>query len=92
MNTAHSSQLVEQFILLTYRQKEVHVFQDFLVKFIPAPSLESVAGPLVEVALHCNAISCISIKIHNGVIVGHVLKMLKRCKSLSVIKITMLKS
>lgn len=49
------------------------------VKLVPAPGLESVAGSLIEVALHCNPISCVRIEIHNGVIVGHVLEIFKRC-------------
>lgn len=43
----------------------------------PAPGLEGVAGSLVEVSLHGDAVSCISVEIHDGVIIRHVLKTLE---------------
>ena len=39
----------------------------------PAPGLEGVAGPLVEVALHHDAVGRLRVKVHDGVVVGHVL-------------------
>lgn len=39
----------------------------------PAPGLEGVAGSLVQVTLHGDTIRCISVEIHDGVIVRHVL-------------------
>lgn len=39
----------------------------------PAPGLEGIAGSLVQVSLHGDAIRCISVEVHDGVIVGHVL-------------------
>lgn len=46
----------------------------YVGKLVPAPGLEGVAGSLIEVSLHGDAVSCVSIEIHDGVIVGHVLR------------------
>lgn len=43
----------------------------------PAPGLEGVASSLVQVSLHGDAIRCVSIEIHDGVVVRHVLGMLQ---------------
>lgn len=43
-------------------------------QLLPAPGLEGVAGSLVEVSLHGDAVRRVAIKIHDGVIVGHVLE------------------
>lgn len=43
----------------------------------PAPGLEGVASSLVQVSLHGDAIWCISIEIHDGVVVRHVLGILQ---------------
>lgn len=48
----------------------------------PAPGLEGVAGSLVEVSLHGDAVSCIGVEIHDGVIIRHVLKILKHGQEL----------
>ena len=40
---------------------------------VPAPGLEGVAGPLVEVALHHDAVGRLRVEVHDGVVVGHVL-------------------
>lgn len=50
----------------------------FVGKLVPAPGFEGVAGSLVEVSLHSDAVSCVSIEIHDGVVVGHVLDIFKR--------------
>lgn len=39
----------------------------------PAPGLEGVAGPFVEVALHGDAAGGVRIEVHHGVVVGNVL-------------------
>lgn len=54
-------------------------------KVVPAPGLEGVAGPLVQIALHHDPISCVTIKVHNGVIIRHVLEIFKKLKSHCVI-------
>lgn len=54
-------------------------------KLVPAPGLEGVAGSLVEVSFHGDPVSCVGIEIHDGVVVGHILKIFK--KSFSVTEI-----
>lgn len=46
---------------------------DSITSSSPAPGLEGVACSLVQVSLHGDAIRCISIEIHDGVIVRHIL-------------------
>lgn len=41
--------------------------------FLPVPGLESITGPLEEIALHDHTIGCIHIEFQLGVIVGKVL-------------------
>lgn len=41
----------------------------------PAPGLKGVAGPLVEVSLHGDAVGGIRVEIHDGVVIGDVLEM-----------------
>lgn len=56
----------------------------FVGELVPAPGLEGVAGSLVEVSFHGDPIRCVSVEIHDGVIIGHVLEIFKKNKSLSV--------
>lgn len=46
-------------------------------KPVPAPGLKGVAGSFVEISFHGDAVSCISVEIHDGVIIGDVLEMLQ---------------
>lgn len=60
-------------------RKSFMVMQLFRVRHltgkpIPAPGLEGVAGSLIKVSFHGDPISCVSIEIHDGVIVGDILE------------------
>lgn len=53
---------------------QVLCVKQFTGKLVPAPGLEGVAGSLIEVSLHGDPISCVSIEIHDGVVVGDILE------------------
>ena len=59
-------------------------------KLVPAPGLEGVAGPLVEVPLHGDPVGCIGIEIHDGVIVGHILETFQKSLSVSAVDVAVL--
>lgn len=51
-------------------------------ELVPAPGLEGVAGSFIEVSLHGDPIWCVRFKIHDGVIIGHILEIFKQNKSI----------
>lgn len=60
----------------------IHLYFFF---FLPVPGLESITGPLEEIALHDHTIGCIHIEFQLGVIVGKVLHREHICRKFAVI-------